>query len=134
MVCRNFILPEFCKPCLFLSSFQFAKLIVPYPSSALLTCLRPKWATAMPLKMYSKKSRLKNIPVWIFSLSTGNMHIFRKNLFATLAILLYFVRIGFLFLLPCFFADKQQYVLILFHKLAKNLWLQLHLKYPNVLS
>ena len=30
MVCRNFILPEFCKPCLFLASFQFAKLIVPY--------------------------------------------------------------------------------------------------------
>ena len=30
MVCRNFILPEFCKPCLLLSSFQFAKLIVPY--------------------------------------------------------------------------------------------------------
>ena len=29
-LCRNFILPEFCKPCLFLSSFQFAKLIVPY--------------------------------------------------------------------------------------------------------
>ncbi|WP_428995881.1 IS3 family transposase [Megasphaera stantonii] len=27
MVCRNFILPEFCKPCLF---FIFAKLIVPY--------------------------------------------------------------------------------------------------------
>ena len=31
MVCRDFILPEFCKPCLFLSSFQFAKIIVPYP-------------------------------------------------------------------------------------------------------
>ena len=30
MVCRNFILPEICKPCLFLSTFQFAKLIVPY--------------------------------------------------------------------------------------------------------
>ena len=30
MVCRDFILPEFCKPCLFLSSFQFAKIIVPY--------------------------------------------------------------------------------------------------------
>ena len=30
MVCRNFILPEFCKPCLFLSFFQFAQLIVPY--------------------------------------------------------------------------------------------------------
>lgn len=30
MVCRDFILPEFCKPCLLLSSFQFAKLIVPY--------------------------------------------------------------------------------------------------------
>ena len=29
-LCRNFILPEFCKPCLFLSSFQFAKFIVPY--------------------------------------------------------------------------------------------------------
>ena len=28
MVCRNFILPEVCKPCLFL--FQFAQLIVPY--------------------------------------------------------------------------------------------------------
>ena len=31
MVCRNFILPEFCKPCLFLYSIQFAQLIVPYP-------------------------------------------------------------------------------------------------------
>ena len=30
MVCRNFILPEFCKPCLFLFSSQFAKLIVHY--------------------------------------------------------------------------------------------------------
>ena len=29
MVCRNFILPEFCKPCLFLSSIQFAKFILP---------------------------------------------------------------------------------------------------------
>ena len=27
---RNFILPEICKPCLFLSLFQFAKLILPY--------------------------------------------------------------------------------------------------------
>ena len=27
---RNFILPEICKPCLFLSFFQFAKLILPY--------------------------------------------------------------------------------------------------------
>ena len=26
----DFILPEFCKPCLFLASFQFAKIIVPY--------------------------------------------------------------------------------------------------------
>ena len=32
MVCRNFILPETCKPCLFLSTFQFAKLILPYHS------------------------------------------------------------------------------------------------------
>ena len=31
MVCRDFILSEICKPCLFLSSFQFAKLILPYP-------------------------------------------------------------------------------------------------------
>lgn len=30
MVCRDFILPEGCKPCLLLSSFQFAKIIVPY--------------------------------------------------------------------------------------------------------
>ena len=30
MVCRDFILPEGCKPCLLLSTFQFAKLIVPY--------------------------------------------------------------------------------------------------------
>ena len=30
MVCPNFILPEACKPCLFLSSFQFAHLIVLY--------------------------------------------------------------------------------------------------------
>src|SRR5699024_7368873 len=30
MVCRDFILPEGCKPCLFLTTFQFAKLIVPY--------------------------------------------------------------------------------------------------------
>ena len=29
MVCRDFILPEFCKPCLLLSTFQFAKLIGP---------------------------------------------------------------------------------------------------------
>ena len=30
MVCGNFILPEACKPCLFLSSIQFAQLILPY--------------------------------------------------------------------------------------------------------
>ena len=30
MLYRNFILPEFCKPCLFLSSIQFAQFIVPY--------------------------------------------------------------------------------------------------------
>ena len=30
-LCRNFILPEICKPCLFLSIFQFAQLILPYP-------------------------------------------------------------------------------------------------------
>ena len=35
MVCRDFILPEFCKPCLFLSTFQFAKLIVPYQKKKL---------------------------------------------------------------------------------------------------
>ncbi|MGL0866513.1 hypothetical protein ACSTB5_12760, partial [Faecalibacterium duncaniae] len=32
MVCGNFILPEFCKPCLFLCLFLFAQLIVPYQS------------------------------------------------------------------------------------------------------
>lgn len=31
MVYRDFILPELCKPCLLLYTFQFAKLIVPYP-------------------------------------------------------------------------------------------------------
>ena len=31
MVCRDFILPEGCKPCLLLFAFQFAKIIVPYP-------------------------------------------------------------------------------------------------------
>ena len=31
MVCGNFILPEACKPCLFLSAIQFAQLILPYP-------------------------------------------------------------------------------------------------------
>ena len=31
MVCRDFILPEFCKPCLFLCSIQFAQLILHYP-------------------------------------------------------------------------------------------------------
>ena len=30
MVCGNFILPEVCKPCLFLSSIQFAQLILHY--------------------------------------------------------------------------------------------------------
>ena len=30
MVCGNFILPEFCKPCLFLCLFLFAQFIVPY--------------------------------------------------------------------------------------------------------
>ena len=30
MVCGNFILPEICKPCLFLCLFQFAQLIVHY--------------------------------------------------------------------------------------------------------
>ena len=30
MVCRYFILPEFCKPCLFSCLFHFAQLIVPY--------------------------------------------------------------------------------------------------------
>ena len=34
MVCGNFILPEFCKPCLFLYLFQFAQLIVPYPADS----------------------------------------------------------------------------------------------------
>ena len=33
MVCRNFILPVACKPCLFLSSLQFAKLILPHLTS-----------------------------------------------------------------------------------------------------
>ena len=33
MVCRDFILSEICKPCLFLSFFQFAKLILPYPTA-----------------------------------------------------------------------------------------------------
>ena len=33
MVCRDFILPEFCKPRLFLSSIQFAQLILHYPSA-----------------------------------------------------------------------------------------------------
>ena len=33
MVCGNFILPEFCKPCLFLCPIQFAQLIVPYLQS-----------------------------------------------------------------------------------------------------
>ena len=32
MVCRDFILPEGCKPCLLLFAFQFAKIIVPYPA------------------------------------------------------------------------------------------------------
>ena len=40
MVCCDFILPEICKPCLFLSSFQFAKLILPYRSG----CRVPKAA------------------------------------------------------------------------------------------
>ena len=31
MVCANFILPDACKPCLFLSSIQFAQFILPYP-------------------------------------------------------------------------------------------------------
>ena len=30
MVCRNFILPEICKPCLFLCLFQFAQFILLY--------------------------------------------------------------------------------------------------------
>ena len=30
MVCRNFILSEICKPCLFLPFFEFAQFIVPY--------------------------------------------------------------------------------------------------------
>ena len=38
MVCRDFILPEFCKPCLFLSSFQFAKIIVPYRGTSCPSC------------------------------------------------------------------------------------------------
>lgn len=29
MVCRDFMLPEICKPCLFLCLFQFAQLIGP---------------------------------------------------------------------------------------------------------
>ena len=33
MVCRDFILPEFCKPRLFLSSIQFAQLILHYLSA-----------------------------------------------------------------------------------------------------
>ena len=38
MVCHDFILPEFCKPCLFFSSFQFAKLIVPHLALGLKAC------------------------------------------------------------------------------------------------
>ena len=34
MVCRDFILPEICKPCLLLSTFQFMKLIIPYPENS----------------------------------------------------------------------------------------------------
>jgi len=39
MVCRDFILPEGCKPCLLLFAFQFAKIIVPYPSVSTLAVL-----------------------------------------------------------------------------------------------
>ena len=57
MVCGNFILPELCKPCLFLCRFQFAQLIVPYPrysksggntqtrdAAAILRLLRPEFS------------------------------------------------------------------------------------------
>ena len=37
MVCRDFILPEGCKPCLLLFAFQFAKIIVPYQEQIDLT-------------------------------------------------------------------------------------------------
>ena len=39
MVCRDFILPECCKPCPFLSSFQFAKIIVPYLKNRSKLCI-----------------------------------------------------------------------------------------------
>ena len=44
MVCCDFILPECCKPCLLLYTFQFAKIIVPYPFS----CFQP---TPLPMDL-----------------------------------------------------------------------------------
>ena len=51
MVCRDLILPEFCKPCLFLFSFQFAKLILPYQA---LNSLMQKTPKAVHFQRFGK--------------------------------------------------------------------------------
>ena len=52
MVCHDFILPEFCKPCLFFSSFQFAKLIVPHPSAIIYSLMETAKANSLRLDDY----------------------------------------------------------------------------------
>ena len=53
MVCRDFILPEFCKPCLFLSSIQFAQFIVPYP----LPEFKTLWAMERMCRLYAQPTK-----------------------------------------------------------------------------
>ena len=54
MVCRDFILPEFCKPCLFLYLFQFAQLIVPYPKEPIVKCVLGQNSNFIRCKNYGE--------------------------------------------------------------------------------
>jgi hypothetical protein len=53
MVCGNFILTEICKPCLFLSLFEFAQLSIPYRLAHFQkTSIREKAREKRPAKKY----------------------------------------------------------------------------------
>ena len=61
MVCRDFILPEICKPCLLLSTFQFAKLIVPYHNDGDLIACFDKNIPESVVKEIAKRKPLRAV-------------------------------------------------------------------------